>query len=220
MRTVVFISFVAILAITGFLWSRQIEDSTALARVQNQCDGLRRELAGRDQSIADLRASIDRLEQAAVANQVAESNRLTQPTAAQAEVARRLADLATVNSNTVALVAKLVGRNAETQTTSETPQERAGTIKGLETSVAEQREKLDAMKKKTSELLESLKVPEEVSTMDPAKALDTANLKTYWPFFEAKRERDSLQLMLERLRTRLAQEKIEARVQEQKTSDQ
>jgi hypothetical protein len=210
---------VIVAVMAGFLWHRQDADSTALRRVQRECEVLRRELTERDRVVADLRVSIERLEQAALASRSTETNRPPEPTAAEAEVARRVADLATVNSNTVALVAKLVRRNAEADRRSETPQQRASGIKALESALAEQRKKVDALKQKTAELLVDLKVPEEISTMDSSKALDTARLKAYWPFFEAKRERDSMQLILDQLRMRLAQEQIDAGPQDQKATE-
>jgi hypothetical protein len=56
--------------------------------------------------------------------------------------------------------------------------------------------------------------------MDASKALDTASLKPYWPFFEAKQERDRLQFFMERLRMRLVQEQIDAALQAQKAAGQ
>ena len=51
-----------------------------------------------------------------------------------------------------------------------------------------QEQKVEAAKQKVKRLLSALNVPEEASQMDSAAALDTASLKQYWPYFEAKKE--------------------------------
>ena len=72
---------------------------------------------------------------------------------------------------------------------------------------------MEAVKQGAAELLLSLNISPEVSTMDVAKALDTASLRAYWPYFEARRERDSLQYFIERLRGRLLQERVDSRIE-------
>jgi len=126
--------------------------------------------------------------------------------------------LTVLQSNTLALVERLMARAAAAQPPPESPRQQEAAIAALEFSAAEHQQKLDAVKQRAAELLAALNIPAEVSTMDPSKALDTASLRAYWPFFEAKRERDSMQFLMDRLRLRLAQEQLDARVEAQKAT--
>ena len=83
----------------------------------------------------------------------------------------------------------------------------------LETLLKEGEQQLAAARQGAAELLRTLSVPPEISTMDASKALDTANLGAYRPFFEAKRERDVLQELGDRLRRRLIQEQVDAAIE-------
>src|SRR5437870_2305571 len=84
----------ALLCITAFLWRRQAATTTALAALQHQDEDLRSQLEARDQTIADLRSSIERLQQSTLG--ATPAKRIQQPdSAASAEIefARRLAEL-------------------------------------------------------------------------------------------------------------------------------
>ena len=80
----------------------------------------------------------------------------------------------------------------------------------VEALAQEGKQHLQAIKQKATELLTSLNVPDDISRMDANKALDTPDLRPYWPFFEAKREREILQTLEDRLRMRLIQEQVDA----------
>jgi hypothetical protein len=54
-------------------------------------------------------------------------------------------------------------------------------------------------RRQARELSASLMVPVELSNLEPVSALDMAALKDYWPFFEAKREREKLEKSAEDL---------------------
>jgi hypothetical protein len=64
-----------------------------------------------------------------------------------------------------------------------------------------------------AELLTSLKVPPEAAMIPPNQALDNVDLRAYWPFYEAKKERDFQQRIAEAIRTKLITEKIESGVE-------
>jgi hypothetical protein len=138
---------------------------------------------------------------------------------AETELARRLVELTVLQSNTLALVERLMAR-ADSQPPPESPRQREAGLAALEQSVGEFQQKLDAAKQRAEELLVSLSIPAEISTMDGTKALDTVSLKPYWPFFWAKRERENLAYLMEKLQARMMQEQVEARAAAEKAKAQ
>jgi chromosome segregation ATPase len=204
-----------------FLWNRQAGTKAALAATQHQYEDLRSQLEARDQTIIELRSSIERLQHSTVSAPPTElATRANSATSTENDLARRLAELTVLQSNTLALVERLMARAADLQSAPESPRQSEAAVTALELSVAEYQQKLEETKQRAAELVVTLNIPAEVSTMDASKALDIANLKPYWPFFEAKRERDSMQLLTERLRMRLAQEQLDARIQARKATGQ
>ena len=105
-------------------------------------------------------------------------------------------------------------------TAPESPQQREAALAALELSVGEHQQKLDAAKQRAEELLVSLGIPADISTMDGIKALATASLKPFWPFFEAQRAREHMTFLMERLQARLMQERLEARATAEKAKAQ
>ena len=102
----------------------------------------------------------------------------------------------------------------------ESPQQKQAGLAALELSVADFQQKVDAARQKSAHLLVTLNIPAEISTMDPPKALATASLKPYWPFFESLREREHITFLMEKLQARLLQEQFEARVAAEKAKAQ
>lgn len=204
-----------------FLWSRQAGTKAALTNLQHQSEELRSQLETCDQTIIELRSSIERLQRSAVSSPPTEPTTRANPaTSSENDLARRLVELTLLQSNTLALVEKLMTRAAELQSPPESPKQSEAAITALELSLADYQQKLVETKQRAAELVVTMNIPAEVSTMEASKALDIASLKPYWPFFEAKRERDSMQLLMERLRMRLAQEQLDAAIQARKATGQ
>jgi len=212
MRTIIPLSIVLIVAACGtaIFWNRQNVTTTEW---QRQCDEFRSLHEAHVQAIADLRNSIERLQLGIVGTTHATSSART--VNVEADLTIRLAELAVLQSNTLALVERLMARAASLAPPESLHQREAG-ITALESAAAEHQQKLDAIKQKVVDLLVTLNIPPEVSSMDAAKVFDNPSLRTYWPFFEAKRQRENMQFLLERLQARLMQEKLEAKVQAQK----
>ena len=211
---------VVLAGIAAIEWRRRAATSAALASLQRQSEELRSQLEARDRAIADVRTAIDAVPRSAPAIPTTEG--LRQPDAAasrETELVRRLAELAVVQSNTLALVERLMER-ATTVPLAESPQQRQAGLVALEQSVVEFQQKVDAARQRTADLLVGLNIPAEVSTMDPSKALATVSLKPYWPFFEALREREHLTFLMERLEARLLQEQLDARAAAEKAKAQ
>ena len=77
----------------------------------------------------------------------------------------------------------------------------------------EEQQRCDAMKQKVTALLLSLKVPDDVVSIPTAKALETPSLQAYWPYFEAKKELEPLQRIVESLKIRLVQDRLNATIE-------
>jgi hypothetical protein len=213
-------AFAALICIAAFLWRRQAAITATLTNLQLQAAELRSQLEARDQTITDLRSSIERLQQSTLGTMPAK--RIQQPDSAastEIEFARRLAEMTVLQSNTLALVEKLMGQVTNLQPT-ESPQQKQAGLVVLEQSVTEFQQKVDAARQRTADLLVTLNMPAEVSTMDPSKALATASLKPYWPFFESLREREHLTFLLEKLQARLLQDQLDARAAAEKARAQ
>ena len=192
----------------------------ALATLQRQTEELRSQLEARDQTIAELGSSIERLQSTHFVAPSTERSRQPGPTVnSEVELARRLVELTVVQSNTLALVERLMERVTNPQPV-ESPQQKQAGLAALELSVKEHQQKLDAAKQRAEELLLSLGIPADISTMDGTKALATASLKPYWPFFEALRERDHMMFLMEKLQARLLQEQLDARAAAEKSKAQ
>jgi hypothetical protein len=211
---------VVVVCVAGFFWSRHATTTAALAELQRQCNDLRSQVEARDQTLAELRLAIERAQSFTPAASPAERNvRSTPPMDANPEFARRLAELTVVQSNTLALVERLMDRATAAQA-AESPQQRQAGLAALELSVTEFQQKVDTARQRTADLLVGLNIPPEISTMEPSKALATASLKSYWPFFDALREREHLIFLMEKLQARLLQEQLDARAAAEKAKAQ
>lgn len=209
-----------LLCLAVLFWTRQAATTAALTSLQQQCAELRSQIETRDQNILDLRATIERLQHSTAP--VSATIRATQPhpaTGTETELTLRMAELTVLQSNTLALLEKLMARAANLPP-EESPQQKKAGLAALELSVAEFRQKVDAAKQRTAELLVTLNIPTEISTMDPSKALATASLQPYWPFFDAVREREHMVYLMEKVQARLLQEQIDAKAAAEKSKSQ
>ncbi len=190
---------IVLVGIAAFFWNRQTATTTTLAALQGQCEILRSQIATRDQTIENLATS-----------PTEHTTQIYTGAGAEIELARRIADLTVLQSNTLALVERLMARTPEPQMVPPSPQQRQAGIAALETSAQEFQHNFEATKQRAAELLTSLNIPADVSTMEPSKALDTASLKPYWPFFEAKKDRERAERLMVSVQLRIAQEQTES----------
>ena len=202
---------VALGSVTVLVLNRQAATSLAVTELRNQCEELRSQIEGRDQTITELRTSVERSQQSPLGAPTADRGSFPPPgSGAEVELARRIADLTVLQSNTLALVERLTARAADADSPAEKAQRRQAGVAYLEKYLAEHQNKLEASKRRAAELLFGMSIPADISALEPSKALETAALKDYWPYFEARRERDSLQFIMERLQIRLVQEQVDA----------
>jgi hypothetical protein len=205
---------VAVVSIGVWLFSGRSRDKAAMEDLRRESADLRAQLEARDRAIADLQTIVAGLPQRSAVSPRPSGERPQSPFLnAELELARRMADVTSAQSNLLVLVEKLIARAGGSHPPDVAARLNQKALVVFETVANEEQQRLDSAKQRAAELLVGLNVPAEISTMEAGKALDTAGLRAYWPYFEAKRERDALQALVERLRIRLMQERMEAAVE-------
>jgi hypothetical protein len=183
-----------------------------LDELRNECIALRTQIDTCATTMAELQASVQQLRNARrdlpAGRPASGSNTVSSDLA----WVRALSELSLAQSNTALVVERLLKSTSDVKTP-ETPEQAMKRRHALEASATEEQQRCDDMKQKVTELLFSLKVPDEVATTPTSKALEMPSLQAYWPYFEAKRELEPMQRILESLKARLAQERIHARLE-------
>ncbi|PYI80168.1 MAG: hypothetical protein DME26_22100 [Verrucomicrobia bacterium] len=209
-------ALVAVGCVAAVILIGQSKSTLALDELRRDSAELRAQLQMRDRAMATLQADIRRVQAAALDLQRRSGAPPANiPAGMESELIRQITELATLQSNTLALVEKLLVRAEPPEQL--TAQQRQAALITLEVTTQEAEQKLEAAKRSAAELLISLNVPADISTLDVSTALDTVGLRAYWPYFEAKRERDTLQITANRVRLRLVQEQIDAGIEAAKS---
>lgn len=196
-------------AVAWLVFSERSGREAASNELRKEISELRSQLASSDVTLSALQAETQQLRRGALA---AGGSQATVGSLPETELNRRFAELTRLQSNTAILVQGLVTRTTDASSPVPDALRRQAAIVALEASVQEHGQRVEAAKQRATDLLLSLNIPAEVSTMDAAKALDTASLRAYWPYFEAKRERDTLQNLAERIQSRLLAERVDAAI--------
>lgn len=204
------VALAAVGVVVALIFFERARTTAALRELRREAAELREQLEARDTTISSLQAEVQQLRRGVL---VADGARTSSVSPSDLEWARRVTELTLHQSNTAVIIERLLARTPDAPPPAVAAQRRAAGLAALEASVQEEQQKLEAAKQKAAELLISLNIPADVSTMDAAKGLDTASLRAYWPYFEAKRERDSLQFLEERFRLRLIAERLDARIE-------
>jgi cell division protein FtsL len=196
--SVVVVLIVAIATTTLFLWRR---DAALIKTVRQETVELRAELEARGRAISELQVKLEENLQ----------HTPTQPPAdSLAELARRFDRLTVQQNKTLVLLQSLASRAALPE---QREQQRQLAIASLETQVKAQEEMLDAAKQKVEQFVTTWNVPDEVSKMAVSDGLDSVALKQYWPYFEARQEREELQRFVSILKMKVMSEKIDSGVE-------
>jgi hypothetical protein len=213
--TVLVAGIITSMGVTIAVLSSRSKDKGALENVRDTNHKLRSQIEDRDRTISDLKSSVQEL-QAALQRRAESKPRPI--LSSDPELARRLIELISTQTQTLALVEKVAAKTGASDSPERTGRNRQAGITVLEESQAEQEQKVLVAKKKTAELLETLKIPDDVFALQPERVLGMPSLRTYWPFFEARGDQEMQQMILDRIRLRLFQEKLDARVHEKSNS--
>ena len=178
---------------------------------------LQGQIESRDNTIAELQARVESAE----AGAPQQLNLSQSPTGSRAqvetEIQQRLAEAARLQSNATQLVGALAAaREAPEapQTPENVEQRNQASIQILQKHLKQAQEKATALDSRTKELSLQLNIPEEIASLEPRKGLASASLQQYWPYFEAKKEAEMQQMIVDRLKMRTIQEQIDAEISE------
>jgi len=217
-RVVLVVMTVGLIALASsliVLLNVRSKDQAAQEQLRATVRELRVQLDDKDRTISDLKASADRLQATVSATPSGQTESKGDASiSAILELSRRVAAIGSAQTQTLALVQRLGAKASPSESPEQAAKERRATLAVLEEARAEHEGKLAAARKKVEELLVALRVPNDVSSMPTDRALSVPSAKAYWPYFEARREQEMLQLVTERLKLRLIQEQLDSRVQE------
>lgn len=185
-----------------------------LVDVEQNSANLLQELQARDNTIAELQATIHALEARAPNERESQSASRTQ---VEAEIQHRLAEAARLQSNATQLIGALAAAR-EAPEAAEVPehleQRTQASIQILEKHLKQAQEQASALDTRIKELSIQLNIPEEIASLEPRKGLASVSLQQYWPYFEAKKEAEMQQMIVDRLKMRTLQEQIDAEISE------
>jgi hypothetical protein len=181
-------------------------DSTLLEAARQESAALRAQIDVRDQTISDLNAK--------TLNQSILEPTIPLPSSAGsadalALLSHRLDQLAFQQANILTLVQRLASKDGPSELPEPKPLEWQKAIDSLDARAASRQDNLNAAKRKIDHLALNLQVPDEVAMTDPAEALDIPGLKKYWPYFQARRERDEIQRFITILKMKAVSEELD-----------
>ena len=172
-----------------------------LARAEQEHAALQRHLEARNREILELKAEVRNLRTvlAATPRQRA-AVRSNSPAAPDPRVSRQLAELVASQSNTLAAIEASAEIRAANQ----------AALAALATAANDAQQAAETAHQKTEELISTLNVPDAIAAMDAVAGLANPNVQAYWPYFEAKRDEETLQRLAEASRLRLLQETVDS----------
>ena len=207
---------VVVFAVAGS-FMKMHSDSTLLEASRRECAELKVQIEARDQTISDVQAKLTNQ------SQLEPHPRSVSPAASPEalwQLTRRLEQLAVQQTNILALVQKLSSKQEGLDSGQGSLQGQERVVASLDAQVAAQEQKLEAAKQKVEQFVLSLQVPDEVALMDAAAGLDVPGLKKYWPYFEAKRQRDEIQRFITIAKMKAVSEKLDLESEAAKGSPQ
>lgn len=211
---------VAVIAVLGcglvcaLVFYGRSRDVSSLTGIQTQISELKAELDSLRQHFSAVERDVQRLHDEAVL-------RATQANAPAANAAHEatpslahwIAQTTVIQSNTTALLARLMEQLPATSKPILSAEQKQAAYRTMITSTEREAPKLAELKRSTADLLFQLAVPDEAATMDPRLGLEMGSLRNYWPYFEAKIQRDAVERLVDSLEMKLLQDSINAGIQ-------
>jgi len=209
------LAFAIVIAVPIVMRTTLNKTNQRLAELQRICDDLREQLQARDQTLAELQSQFT-LRGTNPATHVVTPTGTTAAPVTEADLQRRMAEVTALQAKASELVQALVAMR-EAPEAVEIPEQLDRARVSLEVydkHLQEARQKAAKFATQARDLLLSLNIPRDIAHMEPGKALASVDLQPYWPYFEAKQEMESENIIVERLKMRMLQEKVEAEVLE------
>lgn len=198
----------------GFIVYLRVAHRIALEEVRDEKAKVQAQLDEQHLIVSQLRAEVSNLRTIVGAPGRTQTRpRQPAPSDRESELRRQISALQASHSNAVAAAAQNIA--AETLRSAAEEQSRsaaAAALAELESSASDALEQAEAARQRAEELMVTLDVPADVAAMDPDAGLQSSNLRAYWPYFEARRERENLQRTADTLRLRLVQEAADSDV--------
>jgi len=191
----------------AFIVYQRFAHQILLSQLQAERTKLEAELNERELTVSQLRAEVRNLRTIVGAPSRVQS-RSRQPASAdrESDLRRQINALQASHSNAVALAQNLATETLRSAAEEQNRAAAAAALAELESSAGDALDQAEAARQRAEELIVTLNVPTDVALMDPEAGLQTSGLRAYWPYFEARRERDTLQRTADALRLRLVQE--------------
>lgn len=206
-RLAIVLGFLAVAALATVVTYERLRHRATVTRLGRERSELQSQVEARDLTITQLNSEVRNLRSLlgtpATSRPTARS---ASPAPAEAELRRQIADLQAAHSNTLALAGSLLTDKSRSEAEEEARKTNAEVLAELESASSEASQNAETARQRTEELLDSLNVPADVEALNTETALASPNLRSYWPYFEARRERDILERVAEALRLRLVQE--------------
>ena len=202
--------FIVGICVAGLILGERARNRHALDEARRESAALRTELEARDRAMAGSRLD---LQPARVVDAASDQSKVSRDISAssnlQIDLFQRIAELTAQQSNTAAMVQRLLARTWGDPSPEQAKRGTQAAIQVLQASMQNNQQQLETARQKAAALLVDLNIPVEIASMEASEALDQASLREYWPFFEAKREGDTLRELAERLRRRMIQERVD-----------
>ena len=215
MRAVLVVMAIGLAVLGGFvvvLLNVREKDQAGLEQLRGTVRELRAQLEDRERSIVDLKTSVDHLQSKITATPpVRHESKSDNSSTALSDLARRVADVGSTQAQILGLLQKVAAKTSGTEVPW-TPAERQAALAVLEEAQKEHELKVTAGKKRVEDLRIAHGVPNEVAALPTERALSAPS--AFWPYFEARRELEGLQLIVERLKLRLVQEQLDSKIQD------
>lgn len=211
MRLAVVLAFCAVASLAAVVRYERSQHRAAMERLSRERSELHTRLEARELDISRLKSEIRNL-RSLVASPERPRTISRNPAApqAEAELRRQLAELEASHSNTLALAGSLLAEKSNAEALEESRKASESILAELESATNEAAQNAVTAREKADELLTRLNVPADVDALDAEAALASPNLRAFWPYFEARKERDTLERVAEALRLRLLQETVDA----------
>jgi hypothetical protein len=209
-RLLKIVALIAIAIIAVFAVTDRSRNRVALGELGRGTAELRAQLEERDRLISSLQADLQQVQSQMRAAPESNRSKVIPLDTTDSRLAQRVAELGVQLSNTAVVVERLVAMIPDTEAPAQSAQRSKTLLPALEVSAQEEQRKWELAGQKAAELLTNLNVPPEAAMIPPNQALDNVDLRAYWPFFEAKKERDVQQRIAEAVRMKLITERIES----------
>lgn len=206
-RLALVLGFLVVAALATIVIYERLRHRATVTRLVRERNELESRVEARDLTITQLKSEVRNLRSLlGTPAPPRPAARSASPLPAEAELRRQIADLQASHSNTLALAGSLLTDKSSSEAEEEARRTNAEVLAELESASSEAAQNAETARQRTEELLDSLKVPADVEALSAESALATPDLRSYWPYFEARREHDILERVAEALRLRLIQE--------------